>query len=221
MKNPARTVPMAILIGMATVTLLYAALQFVAQGVLGPALAGSKVAPLADAAGVALGGWARQLLLIGAVVSMLGHAGAAILAAPRTLFAFARDGFLPSLLARLHPVYRTPVIRDSSAVRDRAGPRSLEHVRTAGDPCQHRNARAVRDVLHRDLAAAPARRARRGHSVQGSGTWTGDRAGVPGDRLDADERHARRMGCLRSRGRRRDGDIRVSPKVLSDSRYLK
>ena len=107
-KNPAHTVPMAILIGMATVTLLYAALQFVAQGVLGPALAGSKVAPLADAAGVALGGWARHLLLVGAVVSMLGHAGAAILAAPRMLFAFARDGFLPPLLARLHPVYRTP-----------------------------------------------------------------------------------------------------------------
>ena len=107
-KNPAATVPMAILIGMATVTLLYAALQFVAQGVLGPALAGSKVAPLADAAGVALGGWARHLLLVGAVVSMLGHAGAAILAAPRMLFAFARDGFLPPLLARLHPVYRTP-----------------------------------------------------------------------------------------------------------------
>lgn len=107
-KNPARTVPTAILIGMVTVTLLYAALQFVAQGILGPALAESKVAPLADAAGVALGGWARHLLLIGAVVSMFGHAGAAILAAPRTLFAFARDGFLPPLLARLHPVYRTP-----------------------------------------------------------------------------------------------------------------
>jgi hypothetical protein len=29
------------------------------------------------------------------------------------------------------------------------------------------------------------------------------------------------MGRLRSGGRRRDGDIRVSPKVLSDSRYLK
>ena len=109
-KNPARTVPRAIFIAMAAVTVLYAGLQFVAQGVLGPALATSKAAPLAEAAGVALGGWARHLLLIGAVVSMLGHAGAMILATPRTLFAFARDGFLPSALARLHPVHRSPMV---------------------------------------------------------------------------------------------------------------
>src|SRR4029453_15399875 len=55
-KDPARTVPRAIFLAMATVTLLYALLQFVAQGVLGPALATSKAAPLADAAGIALGG---------------------------------------------------------------------------------------------------------------------------------------------------------------------
>jgi amino acid transporter len=108
-KEPARTVPRAIFLGMATVTLLYVLLQVVAQGVLGPALATSKAAPLADAAGLALGGWARQLLLVGAVISMLGHAGAMTLATPRTLFAFARDGFLPAALARTHPVYRSPV----------------------------------------------------------------------------------------------------------------
>jgi len=108
-KDPARTVPRAIFLAMAAVTLLYALLQFVAQGVLGPALATSKAAPLADAAGVALGGWARQLLLVGAVISMLGHAGAMTLATPRTLFAFARDGFLPAALARTHAVYRSPV----------------------------------------------------------------------------------------------------------------
>ena len=94
---------------MVTTTVLYAGLQFVAQGVLGPALTTSKAAPLAEAAGVALGGWAKTLLLVGAVVSMLGHAGGMILATPRTLFAFARDGLLPAALARLHPVYRSPV----------------------------------------------------------------------------------------------------------------
>jgi basic amino acid/polyamine antiporter, APA family len=109
-KDPARTVPRAIFIAMAAITVLYAGLQFVAQGVLGPALATSKTAPLAEAAGVALGGWARYLLLLGAVISMLGHAGAMILATPRTLFAFARDGFLPPAVARLHPVHRSPFV---------------------------------------------------------------------------------------------------------------
>jgi amino acid transporter len=107
-QDPARTVPRALLIGMVTITLLYASLQLVCQGVLGPALAASKAAPLAEAAGVALGGWARMTLLAGAVISMLGHAGAMILATPRLLFAFARDGLFPSALARLHPVHRTP-----------------------------------------------------------------------------------------------------------------
>jgi basic amino acid/polyamine antiporter, APA family len=110
LKDPARTVPRAIFIAMAAITVLYVGLQFVAHGVLGPALATSKASPLADAVGVALGGWARNLLLVGAVISMLGHAGAMILATPRTLFAFARDGFLPSAVARLHPVHRSPVV---------------------------------------------------------------------------------------------------------------
>jgi APA family basic amino acid/polyamine antiporter len=108
-KDPARAVPRAILLAMIAITILYAGLQFVAQGVLGPALANAKAAPLAEAAGVALGGWARTLLIVGAVISMLGHAGAMILATPRTLFAFARDGFLPAVLARTHPVHRSPM----------------------------------------------------------------------------------------------------------------
>jgi amino acid transporter len=108
-KDAARTVPRAILIAMVVITILYAGLQFVTQGVLGPALATSKTAPLADAAGIAIGGWGRNVLLAGAVISTVGHAGAMILATPRTLFAFARDGFLPPSLARVHPVHRTPV----------------------------------------------------------------------------------------------------------------
>lgn len=106
-RDPARTVPRALFVAMAAITLLYASLQYVAFDLLGDGLATSK-APLADAAGVAFGGWARQLLLVGAVVSMLGHAGAMILATPRLLFALGRDGFLPATLARTHPTYRSP-----------------------------------------------------------------------------------------------------------------
>jgi amino acid transporter len=107
-RDPARTVPRALLIAMVAITLLYASLQYVALELLGDRLAASKAAPLAEAAGVAFGGWARQLLLVGAVVSMLGHAGAMILATPRLLFALGRDGFLPAALARTHSTYRSP-----------------------------------------------------------------------------------------------------------------
>jgi APA family basic amino acid/polyamine antiporter len=106
-RDPARTIPRAILIGMSGITVLYLAVQLVAQGVLGPALAGSAT-PLADAAGVAMGAWGRQLLLVGVVVSTFGYLSGMSLASPRSLYAFGRDGYLPRAVAAVHPRYRTP-----------------------------------------------------------------------------------------------------------------
>jgi amino acid transporter len=48
------------------------------------------------------------LLLAGAAVSMLGYVSGMILAVPRALYAFGRDGFLPRALGAVHPVHRTP-----------------------------------------------------------------------------------------------------------------
>jgi basic amino acid/polyamine antiporter, APA family len=107
-RDPARTVPRAIALAMIGVTTLYVLLQVVAQGILGDGLARATVAPLADAAGASLGGWARTMLLAGAAVSMFGNLGGMALAMPRMVYAFARDGFLPRALAALHPRYRSP-----------------------------------------------------------------------------------------------------------------
>jgi amino acid transporter len=109
MKDPARTVPRALLLAMLAITVLYIWLQIVAQGVLGAELPGQST-PLAEAAGRSLGAWGRSLLLIGASVSMFGYVGGMTLAAPRALYAFGRDGFLPAALARVHPAYRTPYV---------------------------------------------------------------------------------------------------------------
>lgn len=107
-RDIARTVPRAIALAMVGITLLYIALQMVAQGVLGAGLAQATVSPLADVAGASLGGWARALLLVGASISMFGYLGGMTLSIPRILFAFARDGFLPRALASVHPVHRAP-----------------------------------------------------------------------------------------------------------------
>src|SRR5688572_8604071 len=107
-RDIARTVPRAIAVAMVGITLLYIALQMVAQGVLGAGLAQATVSPLADVADASLGGWARSLLLIGATVSMFGYLGGMTLAMPRMVFALARDGFLPRSLAAVHPLHRSP-----------------------------------------------------------------------------------------------------------------
>lgn len=108
-RDPARTLPRAIFIAMGVVTLVYLLVQIVAQGILGASLAGQSN-PLAAAAGVALGGGGRQVILVGSAVSMLGYVSGMTLAVPRMLFAFGRDGFLPSIFAAVHERWRTPYV---------------------------------------------------------------------------------------------------------------
>ena len=107
-RDTARTVPRAIGLAMAVITVLYIALQVVAQGILGDGLAQATATPLADAAGMSMGGWARAILLAGASISTFGYLGGMTLSMPRALFALARDGFLPRGLAAVHPQHRTP-----------------------------------------------------------------------------------------------------------------
>ena len=105
-RNPRRDVPIALLINVTIVTLLYVGVQMVALGTL--PLAGESATPLAHAADLFLGSWAGLLLTIGAALSILGTNGNTVLAGPRYLYALALDGFGPRVLARVHPRFRTP-----------------------------------------------------------------------------------------------------------------
>jgi basic amino acid/polyamine antiporter, APA family len=107
-KNPARTVPRAVFLGLAVVAVLYGSVQLVTQGILGPALAQNSGTPLAAAAERAFGGWGRALLLVGATISTFGFLSGDMLATPRVLFAFSRDGLLPAGVGAVHARFRTP-----------------------------------------------------------------------------------------------------------------
>ncbi|MGK2962061.1 MAG: APC family permease [Gemmatimonadaceae bacterium] len=109
-KDPARTVPRAILSTLILVTLLYMAIQFVAQGVLGPALATNTTAPLAETARVVLGNGGQMLMLVGAAVSTFGYVAGDMLASPRSIYSLGRDGLFPKQTALIHPKFRTPYV---------------------------------------------------------------------------------------------------------------
>lgn len=107
-KNPQRDVPFALLTMIAMVTILYTLVMLVALGTL-PGLATSE-SPLAESAALFLGAWAGILMTIGAMISIEGNVGNTTLIGPRYLFALARDGFGPGVMAKIHPKYRTPAM---------------------------------------------------------------------------------------------------------------
>ena len=107
-RDSARTVPRAILTALAIATIVYLAVQIVAQGVLGPELPKFTDAPLAETAYRLLGDGGKLFLLAGGTVSIFGYIAGDMLGTPRALLALARNGVLPQRIASVHPRYRTP-----------------------------------------------------------------------------------------------------------------
>lgn len=109
-KDPARTVPRAVFSALILVTIIYMAIQFVAQGVLGAELATNTAAPLAATAKRVLGSGGETLVLLGMAISTFGYLAGDMLASPRGLFALGRDKLLPSPLAAVNERFKTPHI---------------------------------------------------------------------------------------------------------------
>jgi amino acid transporter len=107
-KNPAKTVPLGLLLGLGGILLLYVGLQTVAQGVLGPELANNTETPLAAVATEVFGGWGGKMLIAGAVISIYSTLSGDMLGGPRIIFASSLDNNLPKFLGKVHPKYKTP-----------------------------------------------------------------------------------------------------------------
>jgi amino acid transporter len=105
-RDPRRDLPRALLLGLASVALLYVLIQIVCVAAL-PDLASSK-RPLVDAAEVIAGSAGASILLFGTVASIAGNLAVSMISGPRTSYALALDGSLPAFFGSVHARYKTP-----------------------------------------------------------------------------------------------------------------
>jgi amino acid transporter len=109
-KNPRRTMPLAIIIALVTVTTIYIAVAVVAVAAQPMAEFEGQEAGLAaileDVTGAS---WPSTVLAAGAVISIFSVTLVSIYGQTRILFAMGRDGMIPSIFRKVNPRTLTPV----------------------------------------------------------------------------------------------------------------
>jgi APA family basic amino acid/polyamine antiporter len=107
-RNPARTIPLAITIALATTVVVYGVIAVTVLGTLGASGVAESTAPLADTVRASGWMWAGPVVRVGAAAASLGALLALIAGIGRTSLAMAREGDLPRWLAAVHPRYLVP-----------------------------------------------------------------------------------------------------------------
>lgn len=109
-REPERRLPVALLVGVGIVVLVYVAANAAYLAALGPAGLAASTAPAADAVRAAAGRWGGVAMAVGVACSTFGILNVFIMAAPRIYQAMAADGIFFASVARLSPRTRTPVV---------------------------------------------------------------------------------------------------------------
>jgi APA family basic amino acid/polyamine antiporter len=107
-RDPRKTIPKALLIGVAIVTVCYLALNAAYLYLLPLARVTASTRVAADAAFAVAGSRGAAVISALVILSAVGVLNGVILAGPRTYFAMAEEGLAFAWLARIHPRYRTP-----------------------------------------------------------------------------------------------------------------
>ena len=107
-RDPARTIPRAIMITLGGAIILYAAVALIAVGAVGAAQMAASAAPLQVAAQAFPVSGIATVVSIGGVTAMLGVILSQLLGLSRMGFAMARRGDLPRMVGAIHPVTGVP-----------------------------------------------------------------------------------------------------------------
>jgi len=114
--EPRKTIPKAIIVGIAIVTVFYLVTNFVLFGVRNFNILAQDTAPLASATksilptGTFLALVGGGLVGIGALISVAGSDESGMIGTSRLGFALAADGLFPKVFSRVHVKFKTPYL---------------------------------------------------------------------------------------------------------------
>ena len=100
-RDPARTIPRATMLGTLIATVVYIVGTVSVMGMIEPSTLSQSTAPFADAARQIFGSWGAYLVGAGAVISCFGALNGWILLSGQLPLGAARDGMLPAPLGRV------------------------------------------------------------------------------------------------------------------------
>src|ERR1700733_8370327 len=109
-KKPERSIPIALIAGVATVGLLYVLVNAGVQYVLPASAIAASPRPASDAVALVMGRMGASIVSAGMAISMLVTLNGTIMSGARVPFAVARDGYFFSALADVHPRFHTPSV---------------------------------------------------------------------------------------------------------------
>jgi basic amino acid/polyamine antiporter, APA family len=107
-KRPERSIPIALIAGVATVGALYMLLNAGVQYVLPASAIAASPRPASDAVALVMGKMGAGFVSAGMAISMLVTLNGTIMSGARIPFAVARDGYFFHALAEVHPRFHTP-----------------------------------------------------------------------------------------------------------------
>lgn len=107
-RRPERSIPIALVAGVAIVAALYMLLNAAVQYVMPATMVAASPRPASTATALAVGRWGAGLVSAGMALSMLVTLNGTIMSGARVPYAVARDGYFFNALAEVHPRFRTP-----------------------------------------------------------------------------------------------------------------
>ncbi|MFB0552354.1 MAG: amino acid permease [Phycisphaerae bacterium] len=107
-RNPARNIPLGMIVSLLVVSIFYSLMVLVTAGVLEPTVLSHSLTPISDGAEAFLGSFGKIALSIAAIFAFLSTANAGIMTAARSLVPLSRDSLLPVFFSRINKRFGTP-----------------------------------------------------------------------------------------------------------------